>query len=106
MRDWRFIPLWSHIFFKKARQFGEELIVGICADDHVSADKRRPILNLQERTEVIKNCVLVDEVVTGAPPATDKNFMKLHRIDLVVASTEYPREILKNITIIHKRPDY
>jgi cytidyltransferase-like protein len=95
MRDWRFIPLWSHIFFKKVRQFGEELIVGICAGDHVSADKRRPILNLQERTEVIKNCVLVDEVVTGTPPATDKNFMKLHRIDLVVASTEYPREILK-----------
>ena len=87
---------YGHIcFFKKAREFGEKLIVGICSDDYVSAYKQRPILNLQERSEVIRNCVLVDEVVIGAPPATDKNFMKLHRIDVVVASTEYPREILK-----------
>ena len=82
-------------FFKKDRQFGKELIVGICANNHVSAYKKSPILNLQERTEVIKNCVLVDEVVTGAPPATDKNFMRLHRIDAVVASTQYPKQVLK-----------
>ena len=42
---------------------------------------------LEERSEVIRNCVLVDEVVIGAPPATDKKFMELHRIDTVVAST-------------------
>ena len=87
---------YGHIyFFKKAREFGEKLIVGICSDDYVSAYKQRPILNLQERSEVIRNCVLVDEVVIGAPPAIDKNFVKLHRIDVVVASTEYPRDILK-----------
>ena len=87
---------YGHIsFFKKAREFGTKLIVGICSDDYVSAYKRRPILNLKERSEVIRNCVLVDEVVIGAPPATDKNFMELHRIDTVVASTEYSKEILK-----------
>ena len=87
---------YGHIsFFKKAREFGTKLIVGICSDDYVSAYKRRPILNLKERSEVIRNCVLVDEVVIGAPPSTDKNFMELHRIDTVVASTEYSKEILK-----------
>ena len=87
---------YGHIsFFKKAREFGTKLIVGICSDDYVSAYKRRPILNLKERSDVIRNCVLVDEVVIGAPPATDKNFMELHRIDTVVASTEYSKEILK-----------
>ena len=87
---------YGHIsFFKKAREFGTKLIVGICSDDYVSAYKRRPILNLKERSEVIRNCVLVDEVVIGAAPATDKNFMELHRIDTVVASTEYSKEILK-----------
>ena len=87
---------YGHIsFFKKAREFGTKLIVGICSDDYVSAYKRRPILNLKERSEVIRNCVLVDEVVIGAPPATDKNLMELHRIDTVVASTEYSKEILK-----------
>ena len=87
---------YGHVsFFKKAREFGTKLIVGICSDDYVSAYKRRPILNLKERSEVIRNCVLVDEVVIGAPPATDKNFMELYRIDTVVASTEYSKEILK-----------
>ena len=87
---------YGHIsFFKKAREFGTKLIVGICSDDYVGAYKRRPILNLKERSEVIRNCVLVDEFVIGAPPATDKNFMELHRIDTVVASTEYSKEILK-----------
>ena len=70
---------YGHIsFFKKAREFGTKLIVGICSDDYVSAYKRRPILNLKERSEVIRNCVLVDEVVIGAPPATDKNFILLN----------------------------
>ena len=87
---------YGHIrFFKKARGFGAKLIVGICSDDYVSAYKRRPILNLEERSEVIRTCVLVDEVVIGAPPATDKKFMELHRIDTVVASTEYTEAILR-----------
>ena len=56
---------YGHIsFFKKAREFGEKLIVGICADDNASDYKRRPILNLKERSEVIRNCVLVDEILT------------------------------------------
>ena len=38
---------------------------------------------------------LVDEIVIGAPPATDKNFMELYRIDTVVASKEYSKEILR-----------
>lgn len=87
---------YGHIsFFKKAREFGEKLIVGICADDNASDYKRRPILNLKERSEVIRNCVLVDEIVMSAPPETDKNFIALHKIDVVVASTDYPRKILE-----------
>ena len=57
---------YGHIrFFKKAREFGNKLIVGICSDEYVSAYKRRPILSLRERSEVIRNCALVDEVVSG-----------------------------------------
>ena len=87
---------YGHIsFFKKAKEFGEKLIVGICSDDKAGEYKRRPILNLQERSEVIKNCALVDEVVMSAPPVTDQDFMDLHKIEIVVASTEYPKNILK-----------
>ena len=94
---------YGHIsFFKKAKEFGEKLIVGICSDDKAGEYKRRPILNLQERSEVIKNCALVDEVVMSAPPVTDQDFMDLHKIEIVVASTEYP----KNISIIHWRQGY
>tara|TARA_A100001234_G_scaffold217798_1_gene225747 strand:+ start:1247 stop:1684 length:438 start_codon:yes stop_codon:yes gene_type:complete len=86
----------GHIsFLKKARNFGDYLVVGVCSDEDVAAYKWPPILNLNQRVAVIESCNLVDEVIPNAPPSTRENFIKNHKIDLVIATKAYSEADLK-----------
>lgn len=86
---------YGHIsFFKKARNFGNYLIVGVHADEDVAAFKWQPVLNLNERVAVIERCDIVDEVIPYAPPETTEKFINEHQIDLVVATKSYSKEAL------------
>ncbi len=82
-------------FFKKAREFGDYLIVGVHSDEDVAAFKWPPVLNLDQRVAVIECCSLVNEVIPNAPPETNAIFIQKHQIDLVVASKAYSRKALK-----------
>ena len=85
----------GHIsFFKRAKEFGEYLIVGICSDDEVETYKRRPIMTLTERASVIQMCRLVDETIVGAPASTTKLLIEKNNIDIVVATKAYSKDIL------------
>ena len=87
---------YGHIsFFKKAREFGNYLVVGVHSDEDVAVFKWPPILNLNERVAVIECCDLVNEVIPSAPPETTEKFINDHRIDLVVATKSYSKEALK-----------
>ena len=57
-------------FFKKARKFGDYLLVGVHSDEDVAIFKWPPVLNLNERVAVIESCKLVNEVIPSAPPET------------------------------------
>ena len=81
-------------FFKKAREFGDYLIVGVHSDEDVASFKWGPVLNLDQRVAVIECCRLVDEVIPYAPPETTASFIKDNQIDLVVASKAYSEEAL------------
>ena len=48
-------------FFKKARKFGDYLLVGVHSDEDVAIFKWPPVLNLNERVSVIESCKLVNE---------------------------------------------
>ena len=86
---------YGHVsFFKKAREFGDYLLVGVHSDEDVAVFKWPPVLNLCERVAVIERCNLVNEVVPGAPSETTENFIKDHQIDLVVATKAYSEEVL------------
>lgn len=86
---------YGHIsFFKKAREFGDSLMVGICSDEDVAAYKWPPVMNLNQRVAVIKYCNLVDQIVPGAPPETTAKFIKDNQIDLVVATKAYSKATL------------
>ena len=92
----------GHIsFFKKAKAFGNYLVVGVCSDEDVAVFKWPPILNLNERVAVIEHCDLVNEVIPSAPPETTENFINDHQIDLVVASRSYSKE---SLTMFYKAP--
>jgi len=75
----------GHInMFKQARQFGDYLIVGVHSDKTVESYKRTPIINENDRYELIRNCRLVDEIVENAPIIITRDYIKEHDIDLIV----------------------
>lgn len=82
-------------FFKKARELGDHLTVGVCSDEEVTSYKRKPILNLNERKEVIEACRYVDAVIAPAPAITTLMYIEQHKFDLVIASKSYTDKVLE-----------
>jgi len=70
------------------------LIVGVVSDKDCESYKRLPIINENDRLEIIKNIKLVDEVIFPCPLVVTMDFIKENNIDLVVHgfSTDSDRE--------------
>jgi cytidyltransferase-like protein len=69
---------------RAARDFGEQLVVGVLSDETVAAYKRRPIMTMHERVAVIEACRYVDEVIPDAPYRVTQEFLAEHSLALVV----------------------
>jgi len=55
-------------FFKKARAFGDRLVVGLHSDDEVATYKPAPIMSFAERLAMVEACRLVDRAVIEPVP--------------------------------------
>lgn len=85
----------GHIeFFKKARAYGDYLIVGVLSDEDVASYKRKPILSLEERAAAVEACKYVDEVFIAPPLRTTEEWLKKHKIDAVVHGDDFEEELL------------
>jgi len=83
----------GHIeFFKKARTFGGTLIVGVLSDEDVATYKRRPMIRLEDRAEIVRQCRLVDRVIVGSPLFVSEELLDLNHVDIVVHGNDnkYP----------------
>jgi choline-phosphate cytidylyltransferase len=72
---------------KKARDIAGEngqLIIGIVSDKDTESYKRLPIINENDRVEIIRNLKIVDQVIFPCPMYTTKEFLEKNNIDLVV----------------------
>ena len=60
-----FDPLHSgHIeYFKSAKNLGDHLIVGVNSDEWLTRKKGKPFMPFEERSAIIKNLEMVDEVI-------------------------------------------
>eukprot|EP00761_Pharyngomonas_kirbyi_P013624 gb/GECH01013653.1/.p1 GENE.gb/GECH01013653.1/~~gb/GECH01013653.1/.p1 ORF type:complete len:147 (+),score=38.75 gb/GECH01013653.1/:1-441(+) len=76
-------------FCRKAKELGDYLIVGICADEDCVGYKRKPILTTEERACSAKNCKWVDQVISKCPMAVDKDFIEKHEIDIVAHGSDF-----------------
>jgi D-beta-D-heptose 7-phosphate kinase/D-beta-D-heptose 1-phosphate adenosyltransferase len=82
-----FDPLHSgHIvYFEDAKKLGDKLIVGINSDEWLVNKKGRPFMPLSERSEIIKNLTVVDEIITfddqdnSASDAIRRSFRKISK---------------------------
>lgn len=87
---------YGHVeFLKKARAYGDHLLVGIHSDETARTHKRDPILSMQERIDSVAGCRYVDEVVPDAPWVTDAAWIERHKIDLVVHGDDYTEEAIE-----------
>ncbi|KAJ1951551.1 choline phosphate cytidylyltransferase [Linderina macrospora] len=88
----------GHIeFFKRARELGDYLLVGIHDDQTVNSIKggNFPVMNLQERVLGVLQCRYVDEVIIGAPFSVTKDVLEtVYHVDVVVhGASDQPLDI-------------
>ena len=76
-------------FLEQARAYGEALVVGVHSDATVESYKRRPVMTMDERVAAVRGCRFVDEVVPNAPLVITREWLELHRIDLVVHGDDF-----------------
>ena len=60
------------------------LIVGVVGDRDATSYKRKPIINEEDRREIINSIKYVNEVICPCPLVVDMDFIKTHNIDVVV----------------------
>ena len=60
------------------------LIVGVVGDQDATSYKRKPIINEEDRKEIISSIKYVDKVIYPCPLVVDMDFIKENRIDIVV----------------------
>ena len=71
---------------------GDYILVGIHSDEVLEANKRKPILKLEERVKSVAGCRWVDEVIPDAPWRIDQPWIEKHGIDLVVHGDDFFQE--------------
>jgi cytidyltransferase-like protein len=61
----------------------DKIYVGIHNDETVESYKRTPVLTMDERIKVMSSCKYVDKIIPNAPLTIDKEYLDLHKIDLI-----------------------
>ncbi|MDP6667961.1 MAG: adenylyltransferase/cytidyltransferase family protein [Dehalococcoidia bacterium] len=85
---------YGHVnFLRQVSTHGDYLLVGVHADEAVTAYKRKPIMSMPERVASVEGCRYVDEVVPNAPITIDREWIELHRIDLVMHGDDFSSEL-------------
>lgn len=83
-------------FLKKAKSFGNYLIVGVLADDVVEGYKRTPVISLEDRVKVIEACKYVDEVVVAPPLRLTEEMVERLGINYVVHGDDFNKDLLED----------
>eukprot|EP00043_Microstomoeca_roanoka_P028060 m.16767 g.16767 ORF g.16767 m.16767 type:complete len:377 (-) comp8148_c0_seq1:183-1313(-) len=69
---------------RQAKEMGDYLIVGVHSDEEIRKNKGPPVMNEQERYEMVRACKWVDEVVEDAPYTTQIEYLDKYNCDFCV----------------------
>ena len=84
----------GHItFFRNARAILADsgdvtLVVGVHSDKTTEGYKRKPVIEQEQRYEIVRACRYVDELIEDAPLIVTPAYLIKHRIDAVVRSDD------------------
>jgi len=99
-------------FLKRVSNMGDKLYVGLLSAKDASSYKRIPIMSIGDRSSVIEACKYVDKVIINCPLVITEDFIKEHKIDMVVHAhdkTDTKYDFMYTIPLslgIFKRIDY
>ena len=71
------------------------LFVGVHNDKDVESYKRVPILNMEERINIIESCKYIDKIIPNAPVKITKEYVDKHNIDLIFVPNNRTDDELK-----------
>lgn len=69
---------------KKCMNFGDNIVIGVVSDKDALSYKRQPIINENDRVEIIRNLNMVNSVIFPCPLIITKEFLLENKIDIVV----------------------
>ena len=85
----------GHIkFFKKIldKYPNSKLYVGLMSDNEAEEYKRKPILNIQERSFAVSSCKYVTKVFENAPMPITNQFIIENKIEKVIHANDISKE--------------
>lgn len=68
---------------RQSRQLGNKLIAGIHSNKSILENKGLPVMEDDERIEMVSSCRYVDEVVIDAPFVTQVDLIRKYNVDIV-----------------------
>ena len=69
---------------KNCFNYGDEIVIGVVSDKDAESYKRKPIIEEEDRIEIIRQLKLVSEVIFPCPLIITKDFIKKNNIDIIV----------------------
>ena len=69
---------------KKCLKYGDEIIIGVVSDKDASSYKRLPIINENDRFEIMKNLKLVTDIIFPCPLIITRKFIIENKIDIII----------------------
>jgi len=75
-----------------AKEYGNQLVVGVITDKDTESYKRTPVINHKNRVTMLKYCSIVDEIIENPPLVLTKKFIVDNNIDLVIHADDSKQE--------------
>lgn len=89
--------------FKRIKSNCDKLIVGIHNDDQVKTYKKCPIINYEQRLEIVRSCRYVDEIYENADLVTTDEILDKLKANYVIAGIENENYIKKYYQVAESR---
>ena len=89
---------YGHIrFIKKAKELGDNLVVGLHSDETMQSYKRKPVMTFKERKELLESVKYIDEIIDNAPTNPNGEYLKKLKIDFMAIPNNVDKQLINKL---------